>query len=217
MKAGDVVKLCGIPPNLKDEEDLPTRTLFEKSLGQLFLVAGVDSVDGVPTPLAKLDVGQVVGVEPWKHTIWVEPEYLQSIDPYRVVIVLDREYGERLSQLVGQAPVWIVDTPTNRAEAQKIWAADSNRSHLDGVTTFKTKGDSSSEEALIDELDTIDEHHGIYSANPPYTIVEVVGLNISDRLRNKFSQFGFDQFESTSQGFWAMRPLPSDYSPDRWR
>jgi hypothetical protein len=100
MKAGDVVKLCGIPPNLKDEGDLPTRTLFEKSLGQLFVVAGVDSVDGVPTPLA---------------------------------------------------------------------------------------------------------------------VVEVIGLSISDRLRNKFSQFGFNQFESTPQGFWAMRPLPSDYSPDRWR
>jgi hypothetical protein len=217
MKAGDVVKLSGIPPNLKDEEDLPTRTLFEKCLGQLFVVAGVDLVDGVLTPLAKLDVGHVVGVEPWKHTIWVEPEYLQSIDPYRVVVVLDREYGERLSQLVGQAPVWIVDTQTNRAEAQKIWAADSNRSHLDGVTTFKAKSDSSSEEALINELDTIDEHHGIYSANPPYTVVEVIGLSISDKLKNKFSQFGFNQFESTPQGFCAKRPLPSDYSPDRWR
>jgi hypothetical protein len=217
MKAGDIVKLTGIPPNLKDEEDLPTRTLFEKCLGQLFVVAGVDSVNGVLTPLAKLDVGQVVGVEPWKHTIWVEPEYLQSIDPYRVVVVLDREYGERLSQLVGQAPVWIIDTPTNRAEAQKIWAADSNRSHLDGVTTFKTKSDSSSEEVLINELDTIDDHHGIYSANPPYTVVEVIGTSISDRLKSKFSQFGFNQFESTPRGFCAMRPLPSDYSPDRWR
>lgn len=143
------MKLTGIPPNLKDAEDLPTRTLFEKCLGQLFVVAGVDSVDGVSTPLAKLDVSHVVGVDPWKHTIWVEPEYLQSVDPYRVFVVLDREYGERLSQLVGQAPVWIVDTPTNRLEAQKIWAADSNRSHLNGVTTFKTEGDGSAEEALI--------------------------------------------------------------------
>jgi hypothetical protein len=217
MKAGDVVKLMGIPPNLKDQEDLPTRTLFEKCLGQLFVVAGVDSVNGVPTPLAKLDVGQVVGVEPWKHTISVEPEYLQFIDPYRVVIVLDREYGERLSQLVGQTPVWIIATPTNRAEAQKIWAADSDRNHLDGVTTFKTKDDRSPEEALINELDAIDDHQGIYSANPPYTVIEVIGTSISDRLKGKLSQFGFDRFEATPQGFRAIRPLPSDWSPDRWR
>lgn len=100
---------------------------------------------------------------------------------------------------------------------RKIWAADSNLSHLDGVTTFKTKGDSSSEEALINELDAIDEHNGIYFANLPYTVVEVIGLSISDRLKTKFSQFGCNQFETTPQGFCAMRPLPSDYSPDRWR
>ncbi len=211
------MKLTGIPPNLKDEEDLPTRTLFAKCLGQLFVVAGIDSVDGLPAPLAKLDVGHVVGVESWKHTIWVEPEYLQSIDPYRVVVVLDPDYGERLSQLAGQAPVWIVDTPKNRAEAQKIWAAEPNRSHLDGVTTFKTNSDSSPEDVLIDELDTIDDHHGIHSANPPYTVVEVIGSSITDRLKSKFSQFGFNQFESTPQGFYAIRPLPRDWSPDRWR
>jgi hypothetical protein len=215
MKAGDVVKLAGIPPNLTDLEDLPTRPLFEKCLGHVFVVAGVDSIDGVPTPLAKLDVGHVVGEEPWRQTIWVAPEYLQSIDAYRVIIVLDREYGERLSQLA--APIWIVDTPQNRAAAEKRWAADSNRRHLDGVTTFKTMNDLTPEDVLIGELDPIDCHHGIYSANPPYTMVEVIGTSISDRLRRKLSQFGFNQFDSTPQGFYATRPLPSDWSPERWR
>jgi hypothetical protein len=216
MKAGDAVKLVGIPPNIKDEEDMRTRTLFGECLGQTFVVAGVES-DGVPTPLAKLDVGHVIGEEPWKHTIWVEPEYLELIDPYRVTVVLDREYGERLSQLIAQGPVWVVDTPTNRAVAQKIWSADPNRSHLDGITTFKTGSASSPEDALLCELDTIDLHHGVHSANPPYTVVEVIGTSISDRLRCELSQFGFDQFEATPQGFRAMRPLPSDRSPDRWR
>ena len=73
MKAGDVVKLVGIPPNLKDAEDLPTRTLFEKCLGQVFIVGGVESVDGMQTPLIKLDVGNVIGQETWRHAIWVEP------------------------------------------------------------------------------------------------------------------------------------------------
>jgi hypothetical protein len=217
MKAGDTVKLVGVPPNLKDEEDLRTRTLFEKCLGQTFVVAGMESIDGMPIPLAKLDVGDVIGEEPWKHTIWVEQEYLQLIDPYRVIVVLDREYGERLSQLVAQGPVWIIDTPTNRTVAQKIWAADPNRSHLDGVTTFKTGSEPSSEDALICELETIDLHHGIHSANPPYTVIEVIGTSITDRLKGKLSQFGFDQFEATPEGFRTIRPLPSDWSPDRWR
>ena len=77
MKAGDTVKLVGIPPNLRDDEDLQTRTLFEMCLGQSFVIAAVESIEGVPYPLAKLDVGHVLREEPWKHTIWVEPEYLE--------------------------------------------------------------------------------------------------------------------------------------------
>jgi hypothetical protein len=146
MKAGDVVKLVGIPPNLSDAKDLATRMIFEKCVGQVFVIAAVESVQGVPTPLARLDVGDAVGQEPWKHTIWVEPEYLQLIDPYRVFVVLDREYGEQLSRLIEKSPVWIVDTPKHRAVAQSIWSTDTSRSHLEGVTTFKMGNDSSPEE-----------------------------------------------------------------------
>jgi hypothetical protein len=138
-------------------------------------------------------------------------------EPYRVFIVLDREYGERISDLVHRGPVWIVDTSLNGAAAQKFWADYPNRDHLDGVTTFKFGEDSSPEDILLGELDTIDLHHGIHSANPPYTVIELIGTSISERLRSKLSQFGFDQFEATLHGFSALRPLPSDWSPDRWR
>ena len=46
-------------------------------MGQSFVIMGVESVEGVPYPLVRLDVGHVLGEEPWKHTIWVEPEYLR--------------------------------------------------------------------------------------------------------------------------------------------
>ena len=60
LKAGDTVKLVGIPRNLQDDEDLQTRTLFEKCLGQSVVIVAVESFEGVPYPLAKLDVGHVV-------------------------------------------------------------------------------------------------------------------------------------------------------------
>ncbi|MCU1299859.1 MAG: hypothetical protein JWQ87_143 [Candidatus Sulfotelmatobacter sp.] len=137
-------------------------------------------------------------------------------EAYRVFVVLDRNYGERVAVLAQTGPVWIVDTPLNRAAAQKLWADDPNHDHLDGVTTFKFAEDSSPEDILINELDTVDVHHGIYSANPPYTVIEAIGVSISEKLRSKLSQFGFNQFEATPQGFHAVRPLPSDWSPDRW-
>ena len=77
MKPGDTAKLIGIPPNIRDDKKLQTRALFEKCLGQSFVIAAVDSFEGVPFPLARIDVGHVLGKDPWEHSIWVEREYLE--------------------------------------------------------------------------------------------------------------------------------------------
>jgi hypothetical protein len=130
-------------------------------------------------------------------------------EPYRIFVVLDQEYGGRLSELAQTGPVWIVDTPPNRSVAQQIWAANPNRNHLIGITTFKFAEGSSSEDILINELDTIDLHHGTYSANPPYTVLEVIGTKLSARLKAELSQFGFDEFQEGAQGFRAVRPMPN--------
>src|SRR4051812_24694841 len=101
---------------------------------------------------------------------------------YRVFVVLDRDYGERVSDLTQAGPVWIVDTPSNRAAAQRFWADNPNSFDLDGVTTFKFAEDSSPEDVLIDEVDTIDLHHGVHSANPPYMVIEAIGASINEKL-----------------------------------
>jgi len=139
----------------------------------------------------------------------LEMYLLPMAEPYRVFVVVDRDYGHRLSQLAQTGPVWIVDTPANRAVAQGIWTTNPNNSHLDGVTTFKFGEGNSSEDILVNELDTIDLHHGTYSANPPYTVLEVIGTGISTRLKAELSQFGFDEFQETSQGFRSVRPAPT--------
>ncbi len=45
------------------------------------MIAAVERFDGVPYPLAKIDVGHVIGEEPWMHSIWVQLEYLQLQAP----------------------------------------------------------------------------------------------------------------------------------------
>ena len=77
MKAGDIAKLIGIPPDVQDDEELKTRSLFEKCLGQSFVISAVETFDGVSFPLARIDVGHVIGKESWEHTIWVERDYLE--------------------------------------------------------------------------------------------------------------------------------------------
>jgi len=81
---------------------------------------------------------------------------------------------------------------------------------LKGVTTFGFGDDSSSEDILINELDVIDLHHGMYSAKPPYTILEVIGTGITARLKAELSNFGFYDFQKTDQGFRATRPMPTE-------
>ena len=77
MKAGDTAKLIGIPPNVRNDEEFETRSLFEKCVGKSFVIDAVESFNGVPFPLARIDVGQVIGKQPWVHSIWVEMEYLE--------------------------------------------------------------------------------------------------------------------------------------------
>jgi hypothetical protein len=127
-------------------------------------------------------------------------------EPYRVFVVLDREYGIKLFELAPRGPVWIVDTPANRDAVKTVWATNPAENHLTGVTIFKS--DAIGEDVLIEQLNTIDLHHGHYSANPPYTQIEVMGVRFSERLRAELSDFGFDDFAETADGFRASRPLP---------
>jgi len=81
MRAGDKVKVVGIPPDATDDEELQTRSLFEKCLGKTFEVIEVSTVEGLMQPLAMLFVGSVAGEAPSMHSIWVEEQYLEIEEP----------------------------------------------------------------------------------------------------------------------------------------
>jgi|SRR5271155_4962548 len=129
--------------------------------------------------------------------------------PYKVYLVVDLEFGEKLAELEPGVPVWIVDTPTNKPVAQRLWKERPHESHLSGITTFDDFGSSTPEDILLSQLDVIDLHHGIYSAKPPYAVLEVVGTQPSARAKNEMSEYGFNEFETNSTGFIAKRPEPS--------
>ena len=129
--------------------------------------------------------------------------------PYRVCIVVDRNFGERLAELARGVPVWIVDTPSNKAVAQRLWKERPNESHLTGITTFDDTESSSADELLIAELDSIDLHHGVHSADPPYTELEVLGARLTDTAKQALAAYGFAKFHENSIGFTAIRCEPA--------
>ena len=130
--------------------------------------------------------------------------------PYKVCIVVDRKFGERLADLERGVPVWIVDTPPNKAVAQRLWEERPEESHLTGITTFDDDESSSPEDTLLAKLETIDLHHSGYSANPPYTILEVIGTRLSPIIEKEMSVYGFNEFHINSAGFTATRSEPSN-------
>jgi hypothetical protein len=90
--------------------------------------------------------------------------------------------------------------------AQRLWKEAQSGDHLTGITTFNDLESSSPEDLLVSELDTIDLHHGSHSANPPYTILEVLGAPLSDRIKAELSQYGFDEFSTQRRRFFCCAP-----------
>ena len=131
-------------------------------------------------------------------------------EPYSVSIVLDRNYGSLLRELIEAGPVWIVDSLINRELTDQLWEETPTHGHPDGVTFFKASADRPPEQMLTDWMDTIDLHHGVYSADPPYTIIHVIGTTLTPGGREFLGTFGFDSFTVTDQGFQAVRPLPTE-------
>jgi hypothetical protein len=129
-----------------------------------------------------------------------------TAEPYMVYVVVDPIFGERLTSLPFGAPVWIVDTPTNRPVVERLWRERPEAGHLSGITIFNDRKGASPEEVLIDELDMIDLHHGSYSHKAPYTKIHVFGTTLSEKIEVELAEYGFNHFSSTPDGFVAGRP-----------
>src|SRR5262245_58590331 len=122
---------------------------------------------------------------------------------YAVGIVLMPDFGDSLFELAGRMPVWIVDTPINRAAAKRYWAERPGASHAHEVTTFKVDVTLAAETWLVGVIATVDLHHGEMSQDPPYEVVEVFGAALAPVIREAFAEHGFTQYLERPGGFVA--------------
>ena len=124
-----------------------------------------------------------------------------NVPVYTVGIVVDTHFGSRIEQLAQKMPIWVVDTPVNRAAAEQFWRKNSSFTHMQEVTTFKVDLDGTPNDWCCAILLTVDLHHGEYSQNPPYRSVVVIGTDLSADLRAIFENYGFRDFREEGQGF----------------
>jgi hypothetical protein len=128
--------------------------------------------------------------------------------PYRVAIVVDRQFGPQLGDLAGRLHVWVCDSPANRPAAEAIWRArgDGEYDIESGATLFNCAPDEAVEDALVDIIGTVDEHHGKYSHDPPWSVIEVIGCNPSPRVQAAFAALGAQITGMPPDRFEARRP-----------
>lgn len=125
--------------------------------------------------------------------------------PYRVHVVVNPHYGESIPGLPVEEPAWVVDSQDNHPVIQALWDERKRTDHLTGITSFKFDGEASPEDWLVSILASIDLHHGKFSHDPPYSILNVIGVKCSDRIQKELNEFGFNQYKPTPEGFIATR------------
>jgi len=114
-----------------------------------------------------------------------------STAEYRVAIVVDPAFGERLKSLAERMHAWVADTPINRRAAEKIWARTDALSIGRGVTTFRVTRSEPSDEWAASILPAVELHHGEHAHTPPVSRLEIHGAVLSPRLQDALHSIGF--------------------------
>jgi hypothetical protein len=125
---------------------------------------------------------------------------------YRVAIVADPGFGERIEALAEHMHVWAVDTPANRTTAERLWATMPAPSIESGVTIFRVDPNESPDAWAAATSPDVELHHGEYSHNPPLDTIEIHGAPLSSQLRLALNAAGFTHLGQDGELIIASRP-----------
>jgi len=126
-----------------------------------------------------------------------------------VAIVADPDFGDRLEELALRMPVWIADTKGNSVAIKRFF----RRIRREGgasLASFVVDPKASREHWVASVLETVNEHHGPCSQDPPYQRIEVIGTPLSPALRAFCEELGFHSFRDTATGGFTARPPAGD-------
>ena len=121
--------------------------------------------------------------------------------PPEIAIIVDPEFGERLGALAAEQVVWVTDSATNRAAAERLWRVP--LAHA--MTTFRFDETVSRPATFAAILPVVNEHHGGASCVPPYQRLTVYGARPNATVRAALTAIGFELEGVTADGFTARR------------
>jgi hypothetical protein len=103
---------------------------------------------------------------------------------YIVHIVVDNEFGDKLHDLPFREPAWVVASKTNKVIIKELWESRPDENHTEGITSFDYDEEDSPEQRFMEILESILEHHGPYSHDPPCSKINVIGADLTDQIKN---------------------------------
>lgn len=125
-------------------------------------------------------------------------------------MVLDPDFGSRLKPLAARLHTWALQSPANMPWIQDVWdhAPTSRQDPLaDGITSFTSTVEEAPEDTLVRIVESVDEHHGEYAHDPPWSELEVFGVSLTDRIREELAAYGVTRTERRGGGFCAFRDV----------
>jgi hypothetical protein len=122
---------------------------------------------------------------------------------HRVALVLDPDYAERIIELSRECHAWVVKSAANDGVVAALRHEDQAYSFDVGVSTFN--GAKTPEASFLSILETVEEHHGAYSHDPPLSVLQVVGIEPSAAVIEELAAYGFGRIEPSDDGFIARR------------
>ncbi|GHT27839.1 hypothetical protein FACS18942_07660 [Planctomycetales bacterium] len=119
---------------------------------------------------------------------------------YRIAIIFDLLYGEKLLKLAERMYVWAIYSPTNVKFANQIWNQSSNYSEFN----ISIMGNEKIQPVFnTDWLDTIWNHHYDNCGNPVISEILVIGVDLLPSVRKMLDDYGLDIVEESEEYFVA--------------
>lgn len=109
---------------------------------------------------------------------------------YRIILVVDRGFGERLLELPKGVPIWITQSAVN-APAIATYRTRWPEGYQTGLTSFRDDESLLPDQLAARMIDTIDEHHGEGAHNPPMLQLTIIGTLPTELLTKTLEELGF--------------------------
>jgi hypothetical protein len=124
----------------------------------------------------------------------------------RVAIVVAPDLGERVVRLASQSPVWVADTPANRAAVDQLRARAAGGEPGGRVTTFRVDPAGTPDDWAAAVIGAVAAHHAARSQAQAVDTLELHGVVVTDGLRAALAAHGFTDVTGDGDVTIARRP-----------